>query len=383
VYLGKRRSSRSRNASPPSFLASYISRSARLPWSLRIALFNRLRFSGILLATREEGIVTPLHIGMIGTINAEQLSATSNKTHDALVRRHAMGKNPGGSAYGYEKRIESPALGIVPLELWDRVKFRQATLARTAKPRTEMAGLPFFAEQRPRYLLTGKITCGSCGASYAKSGKTRFGCQGAAKKGPTWCGNRLTIRQDELDARVLAGLATEMLRDDVVAAFLLEYEAETRRLTAETVSAGPEREAELANLDHKLSRAKAAILKGVDAMVFVDEMKIWTERRKALLAELNLAEQETTDTVSPEPGLLTPDLGRVYREKVEQLTAAFEDEALKAQASERLRALIEAVLTPEDGDLAIDLRGELVSMVSLCAGAETQKASAGIPSEAL
>jgi hypothetical protein len=147
-------------------------------------LFNRLRFSGILLATREEGIVTPLHIGMIGTINAEQLSATSNKTHDALVRRHAMGKNPGGSAYGYEKRIESPALGIVPLELWDRVKFRQATLARTAKPRTETASQPFFAQQRPRY-LTGKMTCGSCGASYAKSGKTRFGCQGAAKKGPT------------------------------------------------------------------------------------------------------------------------------------------------------------------------------------------------------
>ncbi len=310
VYVGKRRSSRSRNASPPSFLASYISRSARLTWSLWIALFDRLRFRGVLLATRKEGIVTPLHIGMIGTINAEQLSANSDKMRDALVGHHAMGKNPGGAAYGYEKRIESPALGIVPLELWDRVKFRQATLARTAKPRTEMAGLPFFAQQRPRYLLTGKMTCGSCGASYAKSGKTRFGCQGAAKKGPTWCDNRLTIRQDELDTRVLAGLSSEMLRDDVVAAFLLEYEAETRRLMAETVSARPEREAELANLDHKLSRAKAAILKGVDAMVFVDEMKIWTERRKGLLVELDLAEQETTDTVSPEPGLLTPDLGR-------------------------------------------------------------------------
>ncbi len=469
-------------------------------------LFDLLRFRGILLATRKEGIVTPLHIGMIGTINAEQLSATSDKTRDALVRRHAMGKNPGGSAYGYEKRIEhdgngerirglqqivpneatvvvrifedyaaglspiaitrrlnadgvpsprsgkaskhplgkaaawtpntltgnaargtgilnnplyvgrrpygkqtyrknpetgkrhafvnpedkrsdvveSPALGIVPIELWDRVKFRQATLSRGAKPRTEMAGLPFFAQQRPRYLLTGKMTCGSCGASYAKSGKTRFGCQGAAKKGPTWCDNRLTIRQDDLDARVLAGLSTEMLRDDVVAAFLLEYEAETRRLTAETVSARPEREAELGNLDHQLGRAKAAILKGVDATVFVDEMKIWTERRKVLLAELELAEQEITETVSPEPGLLTPDLGRVYREKVEQLTAAFEDEALKAQAFERLRALIEAVvLTPEDGRLVIDLRGELASMLSLCAGAETQKASAGEPSEVL
>jgi site-specific DNA recombinase len=228
------------------------------------------------------------------------------------------------------------------------------------------------------------MTCGSCGAGYAKSGKTRFGCQGAAKKGPTWCDNRLTIRQDELDARVLAGLSSEVLRDDVVAAFLLEYEAETRRLTAETVSARPEREAELVNLDHQLGCAKAAILKGVDATVFVDEMKIWTERRKGLLAELELAEQETTETVSLEPRLLTPDLSQVYREKVEQLTAAFEDEALKAQVFERLRALIEAVvLAPEDGDLAIDLRGELASMLSLCAGTETQKASAGMTEEAL
>jgi site-specific DNA recombinase len=87
-------------------------------------LFERLRFRGIILATRKEGRVTPLHIGMMGTINAEQLSATSEKTRDALVRRHAMGKNPGGSAYGYEKRIEHDGNGerirglqqIVPAE---------------------------------------------------------------------------------------------------------------------------------------------------------------------------------------------------------------------------------------------------------------------------
>jgi site-specific DNA recombinase len=34
-------------------------------------LFNLLKFRGILLATRKEGVVTPLHIGMISTINAE------------------------------------------------------------------------------------------------------------------------------------------------------------------------------------------------------------------------------------------------------------------------------------------------------------------------
>jgi site-specific DNA recombinase len=178
---------------------------------------------------------------------------------------------------------------------------------------------------------------------------------------------------------VLAGLATEMLRDDVVAAFLTEYEAETRRLAAETVNVRPEREVELANLDRQIALAKAAILKGVDAAMFVEDMKAWNERRKVLLVE-----QDAAQTASTESQLLHPDLGRLYREKVGQLTAAFQDDALKAQAFERLRALIEAVvLTPEDGDLAIDLRGELASILSLCAGAETQKVSAVVTDEVL
>ena len=210
-------------------------------------------------------------------------------------------------------------------------------------------------------------------------GQEPFGCQGADKKRPTWCDNRVTIRQDDLDARVLAGLSTEMLRDDVVAAFLAEYEAETQRLAAEMVSTRPEREVELANLDRQISLAKAAILKGVDAAMFVEEMKVWTEQRQVLLAE-----QDAAQTTSTGSGLLHFDLGRVYREKVGQLTAAFKDAALKAQAFERLRALIETVvLTPDADELTINLRGELASMLSLCAGAETQKASAGVPLEVL
>lgn len=315
------------------------------------SLFERLRFRGIILATRKEGVVTPLHIGMMGTINAEQLSATSEKTRDALVRRHAMGRNPGGSAYGYETRVAydgngerirglqqivpaeaaivvriyedyaaglspiaiarhlnaegvpsphggrpgkgrinlaawtpntltgnaargtgilnnqlyigqrpygkqtyrknpdtgkrhafiigtdaattlvaAPDLRIVSDALWEAVKARQAALARGSRTEPAAPARPYFSQQRPKYLLTGTITCGVCGSSYAKSGPHRFGCQGAAKKGPTWCDNRLTIRQDALDARVLRGLTTAMLRDDLVAAFLEEYAAETHRL---------------------------------------------------------------------------------------------------------------------------------------------------------
>ncbi|WP_425505624.1 recombinase family protein [Sphingomonas chungangi] len=465
-------------------------------------LYERLKFRGIQLWTLKEGVVTPLHVGMMGTINAQQLSATADKTRDALRRRHEMGKNTGGCAYGYEKDIqhdgngerikgllkvvpsqaaivtriceeyasgvspyqialrlnaqgvppprsgkrdkringkppawtpntitgsvergtgilnnelyvgrrpyqkqtyrknpdtgrrhaflrtdddrpetvEVPKLRIISDELWKRVKERQAQLAHGPRPKNEGAGrVPFFAQQRPKYLLTGKMNCGECGASFAKSGTHRFGCQGSAKKGPTYCGNRLTIRQDELDARILAGLTSEMMKDDVLAAFLDEYEAEMRRLDATTASTRPEREVELAEVEGAIATIKTAILKGIDASLFVAELKQLETRRQALATEL--AEQHADANVG---ALLHPDLSQTYRKKVARLTDAYEEEALKAQAFERIRALIEQVtLTPEDGVLAVHLRGDLVSMLELCACGDMQNAPEEVSSGAL
>jgi hypothetical protein len=93
--------------------------------------------------------------------------------------------------------------------------------------------------------------------------------------------------------------------------------------------------------------------KGVDATMFVEEKKMWIERCKVLFAEQDLA------GCVDRGGAAALESGRVYREKVVKLTAAFQDEALKAQAFERLRALIEALLlAPDAGELTIYPRGE-------------------------
>lgn len=65
-------------------------------------VYERLKFLGIHLFTVAGGETTRLHVGMKGTMNAEQTSATSRKTRDALVKRHMKGLNAGGRAYGYE-----------------------------------------------------------------------------------------------------------------------------------------------------------------------------------------------------------------------------------------------------------------------------------------
>ena len=61
---------------------------------------------------------------------------------------------------------EAPELRIVPDALWQAVKARQASLARGSKPKAELASaVPFFGQQRPKYLRTGKMLCGECGSS--------------------------------------------------------------------------------------------------------------------------------------------------------------------------------------------------------------------------
>jgi len=62
----------------------------------------------------------------------------------------------------------------------------------------------------------------------------------------------------------------------------------------------------------------------------------------------------------------------LYRTKVEQLAAALQADGSRLEASETLRGLIDSiVLTPEKGQLRIELRGNLAAM--LTAAQETKR----------
>ena len=63
----------------------------------------------------------------------------------------------------------------------------------------------------------------------------------------------------------------------------------------------------------------------------------------------------------------------LYRTKVEQLAVALQGEDIRLEASETLRGLIDSiVLTPEKGQLWIELRGNLAAMLT---AAQTAKRS--------
>ncbi len=65
-------------------------------------LFKRMTFAGVKIVTLSESEITPLHIGLTGTMNALYLKELANKTRRGLRGRVEQGKSGGGLCYGYD-----------------------------------------------------------------------------------------------------------------------------------------------------------------------------------------------------------------------------------------------------------------------------------------
>ena len=437
-------------------------------------IYERCLFLGVRLHTIAEGEITRLHVGLKGTMNAEQLAATSRKTRDAIAKRFRDGQNPGRLAYGYgldfvadargdripghrrivpeqagtviyiceqyaggraphdiaielndrgvagprggawsastingnkargtgilnnrlyigepehqrqtyrkdpetgarrafanpadlKQTVSVPHLRILSDELWEQVKRRQKTVSR---PRVEQDGdQPFWAKQRPGYLLTGKIVCGVCGSNYSKNGKYRSACHAATEKGSSACTNRLTVRIDELEERVLAAVRDDMMQPEAVAVFVAEYIRERNRLSMQRDASRAEHDAELRAVTAGFERLKAAILNGVDASLFAAELNRMGRRKAELEAEMAASAEEAA------PALRHPRLAQVCRGKVEGLLQAFQAEGARSEAQEIIRSLIDpVVMTPKDGELHAEVKGDLATMLVLAS--ETKK----------
>jgi hypothetical protein len=74
------------------------------------------------------------------------------------------------------------------------------------------------------------------------------------------------------------------------------------------------------------------------------------------------------------PPLLHPEMTELYRQKVTTLAEALERSETRTEAREALRGLIDAiVLTPDEGALRIELRGNLEAMPSGADQAESHR----------
>jgi site-specific DNA recombinase len=272
--------------------------------------------------------------------------------------------------------IEAPELAIVPRELWDAVKARQAglderTAAKKKKGPSADAPSPFWSKKRPRYLFSGLMRCRVCGGGFSKISEAHFGCSTARYKGETVCSNRLTIRRDALEATVMDGLRSRLMDPALFKVFAEEFASEWNRLQSQ---AG----ANLSRIRNERERVCRQIDRLVDALADGEPAARLTEKLKELERRRLELERKLETTTAPAPRL-HPSIAEAYRRKVHELHAALKADDASPAREELIRSLVEAiVLVPEDGRLRVEVRGELATVLRL-SGYANEKAPAVEP----
>ena len=128
---------------------------------------------------------------------------------------------------------------------------------------------------------------------------------------PGQCDNHLTIRRDEVEARVLTALQDKLLRQDLFEEFCDEFTREMNRLRMEHRASLSAAEREIERIEVRRKKLIEMVMNGVAPSEVKDELNANAAKREELKATLAAADAP--------PPLLHPEMAGLYRQKVTAL----------------------------------------------------------------
>jgi site-specific DNA recombinase len=216
---------------------------------------------------------------------------------------------------------------------------------------------------RRKFLLSGLLKCGCGGGGFTIVAQDRYGCATHRSKGT--CNNSATVIRHEIERRVLGGLKEKLLAPELVREFIRAFHEEVNRTNAERSQQFTADRQQLESVERKIAGIVSAIEDGDYSRALRDRLAD-LEKQQALL-EVRFSESP------PSTVRLHPRLAEIYAEKVEQLEQALNDPAIRAEATDILRSLIERIeLRPKGAGqgIAATLHGDLAQILALCGDAD-------------
>jgi hypothetical protein len=246
--------------------------------------------------------------------------------------------------------VDVPELRIVLDEAWQAVKVRQQQMQQVIG----VGGNPRRAV-RPIFLLSGLIRCGTCRSTYVKCGTHRLACSGRRERGI--CTNALTITMEEIEERVLSALQSKFFECGRFEAFCEEFTSAVNQARMEHSANVSSAKRELVQLELRRKKLIECILQGIPGAEVKDEMIAMAARREDIKGML--------EATPPPPPLLHPDMATLWREQITELRDALADNRCDPEAREAVRQMVEEIrLSPREGVLAVDVKGNLAAMLS-------------------
>ncbi len=159
---------------------------------------------------------------------------------------------------------------------------------------------------------------------------------------------------------MLAGIKGRLMHPDLVKEFIAEYHREINRRAATQDGERQEIQRELAKVEHEIRQIIDAIKSGIRSRTMAAELDSLEKRKSAFQKRLD---------ADPAPTVrLHPNLAEIYRQKIENLHNALNQDDSRTEAAGILRTLIDEIrLIPRGGQLDIYMVGNLAEILDLCA----------------
>jgi len=260
--------------------------------------------------------------------------------------------------------MDMPELRIVPHELWEKVKARQKKqYERSASIRAalnkEVRGGVTGAS--PKYLFSGLLKCGSCGANYIVVDKTHYGCAGRKDRGEAYCDNTLKVSRKVVEDRLLEGIQKELLAPEYMELFVKETQRLLNERQREKRGAKDDLTKRLERVEKEISNIMAAIKAG-----------ILTQTTKSELEKAEAEKREIEKALAGSPGAdkvvsILPRVVDTYKRLIGDLRAPLQADVVKARG--KLKTLLgdEIKLIPQEGYLEAEIRGDYAGLLSIAA----------------
>jgi site-specific DNA recombinase len=212
-----------------------------------------------------------------------------------------------------------PELRIVPNDLWEAAKARQAATRQNV--RTGMV-----RARRPKYLFSGLTKCAVCGGGYVLSSHDLLTCSNARSRGT--CTNRRSIKRQEIEARALRAMRERLFDPGAFAAFCEGFTAEMELQRRERLAERRTAQHELAAVERKQREILTALADGYRSEAWKAELLTLDDRKASLTASL----------AEPQLPALHPNMAEVFRQKATALAAGLEHDDQRDAAREALRS---------------------------------------------
>ena len=229
---------------------------------------------------------------------------------------------------------DHPELKIIDDDLWAEAQSRAQAARHKTRQRKSSEGRGSGGRE-PKYVLSGLLMCGTCGAKLIVCDYYRYGCSANKDRGDTVCPDKGRYRRDLLEHALLEGVKRDLLSPAAWEAFQVELRAQLKAARPDPAQARKE----LAKAREEAANILAAIKMGIVTSTTKAALEASEARQAQAQAELAVIEQF-------EPAQMLPRAKEIYQQMVDSL----ENIDDVAAAREALRALLGEVRIVREGE---------------------------------